>query len=43
MILEPDKIEEIGWFSLDNLPEPLTMTAKEAIECFRNKTLISKR
>ncbi len=31
-ILEPDKIEEIKWFSLNNLPENLSQTTSEPIQ-----------
>ena len=31
-IREPEKIAEIGWFSLDKLPAPLTQTTSEPIE-----------
>ncbi len=30
--MEPNKHDEIGWFSLDNLPEKLTQTTSELIE-----------
>lgn len=30
-IMEPDKIEEIKWFSFDNLPVNLTQTTKDPI------------
>ena len=31
-ILEPDKIEEIKWFSFDDLPENLSQTTSEPIQ-----------
>lgn len=30
--MEPDKHDEIGWFSFDNLPEKLTETTSELVE-----------
>ncbi len=30
--MEPEKHDEIGWFSFDNLPEKLTQTTSELIE-----------
>jgi 8-oxo-dGTP diphosphatase len=32
---EPHKSEEVRWFALDELPENLTMTAKNAIRAYR--------
>jgi 8-oxo-dGTP diphosphatase len=32
---EPDKIAEIGWFALDEPPEPLAQAAREAIAILR--------
>jgi len=34
---EPDKLKEIGWFALDNLPKPLFIPVKNFIE---NKRLL---
>lgn len=34
-ILEPDKCEEIGWFGLNNLPEPLSIITKLDIENYK--------
>lgn len=34
-ILEPDKCDEIGWFSFDNLPEPLSLITKMDIETYK--------
>ena len=33
---EPDKIEAIGWFALDDPPAPLAQAAREAIAILRN-------
>lgn len=33
--LEPDKHDEIGWFSFDKLPEKLTQTTSEIIEDYK--------
>lgn len=34
-IMEPDKIAEIGWFPLDNLPTPLFETVRIPLEALR--------
>lgn len=34
-VLEPDKSENWGWYSLDELPGPLFEMAKLAIECYK--------
>lgn len=36
IILEPLKSESWGWYSLDNLPDPLFETCKLAIDSYRN-------
>lgn len=33
--LEPEKCEEIGWFGLNNLPNPLFKHTKKAIVCYK--------
>ena len=34
-IIEPNKIETIGWYPLDNLPEPIFEPLKLAIESYK--------
>jgi 8-oxo-dGTP diphosphatase len=34
-ILEPDKCAEIGWFSLDDLPSPLSLVTASNVEQYR--------
>ena len=34
---ELNAIIELGWFSLQNLPDPLTLTTKNALESYLNK------
>lgn len=34
-ILEPDKCDEIGWFSLDQLPQPLSIITKIDIAVYK--------
>lgn len=34
-IMEPDKASDMKWFSLDNLPDKLTITTKKAVEDFK--------
>lgn len=35
-IMEPDKCSEIGFFSLDKLPEPMTSQTKEYVKSYLN-------
>lgn len=35
-ILEPEKCEAIDWFSLDNLPSPLSITTKLNLKVYRH-------
>lgn len=34
-LMEPDKLSEIGWYSLDNLPQPLSRFAQDAVNALR--------
>lgn len=34
-IMEPTKHTSIEWFSIENLPQDLTITTKNALECYR--------
>jgi 8-oxo-dGTP diphosphatase len=34
--MEPDKIEEAGWFDLDNLPEPMFAPVRAALKALKN-------
>lgn len=36
-VLEPEKVEDWGWFDLDALPEPMFEMCKLAIESYRTK------
>lgn len=34
---EPEKCEELGWFDVDHLPEPMTDGMRKAIEAYRTE------
>jgi len=38
IIMEPDKCDDMSWFSLDNLPKNLLPYIKEAIENYQSRT-----
>ena len=33
--MEPDKLSEIGWYPLDDLPQPLSLFAQDAVKALR--------
>lgn len=39
-IMEPEKCEEIGWFSLNNLPSPLSIITKIDIKYYKNRNVL---
>ena len=36
---EPDKFDDIGWFSLDKLPSPLHPTVTEEVKVYKSKLI----
>lgn len=36
-IMEPNKHDEIGWFSLDNLPSPMSWVTNSDINCYKKR------
>ena len=36
-IMEPDKIEEFGWFSLDDIPKPLTKSSEHNYQTYTKR------
>ena len=41
-IMEPHKCDAIGWFSLDNLPKPLSMITTIDIQAYKDKNKNSR-
>ena len=41
-ITEPDKCDDLSWFSLDQLPDNMIPYVKHAIECFRERIIYSE-
>lgn len=35
-LMEPEKLSDMGWFDLDDLPQPLSLFAKDAFRHLRN-------
>ena len=42
LLLEPDKCDDLSWFSLDQLPDNMIPYVKHAIECFRERIIYSE-
>ncbi|MCB9134460.1 MAG: NUDIX domain-containing protein [Anaerolineales bacterium] len=41
-IVEPEKCSAIGWFTMDALPEPLSVISKDDVKAYREKFPVSK-
>ncbi len=41
-IAEPEKCDDLGWFSLDHLPENMIPYIRQAVECIRNSVFYSE-
>jgi len=41
-IMEPDKCDNVAWFSMDKLPDNIVPYIKEAINCIKNKRFYSE-
>ena len=41
VIMEPEKHEKLGWYDLDNIPNPLFISIKKALESLRNNNKIN--
>ena len=37
--MEPEKLPEFGWFTLENLPSPLSRFAADAVKALRERHL----
>jgi len=37
--LEPEKAEEVGWYSIDNLPKPIAAMSAVALKMFETKSV----
>ena len=35
-LMEPDKLSEIGWYALDDLPQPLSVFAQDAVRALKS-------
>ncbi len=42
-IVEPEKCSGIGWFALDELPEPLSVISQEDVRVYRRRNAASNR
>lgn len=38
-LMEPDKLSEIGWYPLDDLPQPLSLFAQDAVNALRARAI----
>jgi ADP-ribose pyrophosphatase YjhB (NUDIX family) len=38
-LTEPDKLSDIGWYSLDDLPQPLSRFAMDAVHALRQQAM----
>ena len=38
-LMEPDTLSDIGWFPLDDLPQPLSVFAQDAVTALRTKPI----
>lgn len=40
--MEPDRCDDLSWFSLDDLPSNTIPYIKQAIECYKNRVIYSE-